>query len=31
LISNNEIINTTYVSKFGLKLAKVVLLYKKKL
>ena len=30
LINNKEIVNTTYVSKFGIKLAKVVLLYKKK-
>ena len=29
LINDNEIINTTYVSKFGINLAKVVLLYKK--
>ena len=30
LINEKEIINTTYVSKFGIKLAKVILLYKKK-
>ena len=30
LINDNEIVNTTYVSKFGINLAKVVLLYKKK-
>ncbi|MBF96920.1 MAG: hypothetical protein CFH34_00436 [Alphaproteobacteria bacterium MarineAlpha9_Bin4] len=30
LVGKNEIINITYVSKFGIKLAKVILLYKKK-
>ena len=30
LINEKEIVNTTYVSKFGINLAKVVLLYKKK-
>ena len=30
LINDNEIVNTTYVSKFGINLAKAVLLYKKK-
>ena len=30
LINEKEIINTTYVSKFGIKLAEVILLYKKK-
>ena len=30
LINDKEIVNTTYVSKFGINLAKVVLLYKKK-
>ena len=29
LINEKEIVNTTYVSKFGINLAKVVLLYKK--
>ncbi len=29
LVNKNEIINTTYVTKFGINLAKVVLLYKK--
>ena len=29
LINEKEIVNTTYVSKFGIKLAKVILLYKK--
>ena len=29
LINDKEIVNTTYVSKFGINLAKVVLLYKK--
>ncbi|MEC8100395.1 MAG: DUF3833 family protein [Pseudomonadota bacterium] len=28
-VNNKEIINTTYVKKFGLKLAKAILLYKK--
>ena len=30
LINETEMINTTYVSKFGIKLAEVILLYKKK-
>ena len=30
LINDKEIVNTTYVSKFGINLAKVILLYKKK-
>ena len=30
LISKKEIINTTYISKFNINIAKVVLLYKKK-
>ena len=29
LINEKEIVNTTYVSKFGINLAKVILLYKK--
>ncbi len=31
LINDKEIVNTTYVSKFGINLAKVVLLYKKEI
>ena len=30
LVSKKEIINTTYISKFNINIAKVVLLYKKK-